>query len=58
MNITQRELDALEIAGFDSVTELLGRYYQLLLEVKQLREQLLVCTDAIGTSSCRVTTNG
>lgn len=58
MNITQRELNALEIAGFDSVTEILDRYFQLLKEVKLLREQLLVCTDAVGINSCKVTTSG
>lgn len=40
INITQKESDAVEIAGFKSITELMSKYFSLLNQKRDLESKI------------------
>ena len=51
MVLTQKEADALQIAGFSSVGELLARYFELVKVKNELDNRL---PNVIGSNKCQV----
>lgn len=52
--LSEREYDALHIAGFSSVEELLARYFYLLKNKKELEGKVTRFADAVGSAKCQV----
>lgn len=54
--LSKREWDALQLAGFTSVEELLKRYFSLLKEKQHIEEQRSSSTyiEALGSDKCQI----
>lgn len=55
--LSQKELDALEIAGFSSISELLARYFELVKATKnteKIFKEYIELVDAVGTDKCQI----
>lgn len=54
--LSQKEYDALQIAGFSSVEELLARYFHLLNIKRDLEGKInrMHAVDAIGSKGCKL----
>lgn len=56
--LSQKEYDALQIAGFSSVEELLARYFELVKNAKMIdiafKSYERSLADAVGSAKCQV----